>query len=131
MKKSQKWILFSTMIGLMIIIPTIFITISGISIKEIPLWIPIVFFGLTFIPFLVQPKVSGFPLRKRRKMLLILLGIYIVFLLIMTVIKGMAFLKVTNITSLIQYLLFIVVFLYGFFRKDKEAVQKDETKMNN
>jgi Ca2+/Na+ antiporter len=71
-------------------------------------------------------KADRLSLQKRRKFLLILLGVYIAFLLIMTIIRGISFLKINGIVSFINYFFFLAVFLYAFFRKDKEQNSTDK-----
>ena len=126
-EQTKTWVLILMMIGIPIVILTTFFLISGISIKEMPLWttigVPIIIIGSTFIFLLIQPKAQSLSLQKRRKALLIILGVYIIFLIIMTIIRGISFLGLTNIGSLIGYFFLITIFLYGFFRKDKESTE--------
>lgn len=134
MKKLQK----STLILMMIIIPIIILIVSlmitGISVKEFPWWaiigIPALIFITPFTVLLTQSKIQNTPLEKRRKGLLILMGAFTVFLLFIAIIcymNGISFLQVllTNLVSLVGL---IAIFLYVFFRKDKEQKSLDDSK---
>jgi len=125
MKKSKKWTLISMLIGIPIVILTVFFIISDVSIKIIPLWAVIGTFVVIllapFIFFIVQRKADNAPLQKRRKLLLILLTVFILILLIIAIrchILEISFGQVllTNIAGIV---FLIGVFFYAFFRKDK------------
>jgi len=146
MKKTKKWTLISMMIGFPVIILTVSLTISGANIKDFPLWIiigiPALILISPFTFFFAQRKAQrrppNTPLQKRRKLLLIILGISSIPLLIISIIghiQGISFWKnqFTNIGSILQWLLIIVIFLYAFFRKDKKkkSLEENNDKIEN
>ena len=82
MKKSQKWIIILIMITLPVIIISTSLLISGISIKEIPVWAVIgipVFILVSPFTFLLAQRTIDAPLQKQKKMLLTVLCVYIIF----------------------------------------------------
>ena len=109
--------------------------VIDLSIKEFPLWGIIGILALILISpftfFFAQRKTHNASLQKRRKLLLIALGAVIVLYLIVAVIchiRGMSFGQVLlSNTPMIVGL--IAIFLYAFFRKDKEQKQVDEIEL--
>ena len=120
MEKNQKCFLILMTIGLIVIMLTVYLTTSSISIKGLPLWtiigVPVVILVSLFIFLLVRRKTHNIPLQKRQKLLLITLGVYIVFLLIMTLFRGTSFWK----AQLPSMGMIIAIFLFAFFQKNKE-----------
>ena len=141
MKKSQKWVI----ILMIIIIPTITLTVSlmiaGISIKELPLWfiigMPLLILVSPFLFLLGQrhaERIRYAPLRKRRKWILINLGIYITFTLIMFIILYLKLGRTPfqNKSVILLWFVPIPFMLYNlFFPKDEEQKDTSETKMSN
>ena len=132
MKKSKKWILVSMIMGLVVIIMTVFLTINGTSIVDIQskkniIGLSVVILVSLFIILFIHPKVQNLSLQKKRIFLLILLSCYIIFLLVMTIIRGISFWEF-DISRIIQWLVIIVIFLIAFFQKDKEKKSKDGIK---
>jgi len=120
MEKNQKCFLILMTIGLIVIMLTVYLTTSSISIKGLPLWtiigVPVVILVSLFIFLLVRRKTHNIPLQKRQKLLLITLGVYIVFLLIMTFFRGTSSWK----AQLPCMGMIIAIFLFAFFQKNKE-----------
>ena len=81
-----------------------------------------------------QWQISNLPLRKRRKRILINLGIYITFTLIMFIILYLKLGRTPfqNKSVILLWFVPIPFMLYNlFFPKDEEQKDTDETKMNN
>ena len=111
--------------------------------KDIPIWAiiwivlpPLIIVSVIFL-IRFRKKEHNLSLRKRRKRSFVILGILIVFLLIMTIITHIMEVpfwqdQFANIGSLIQWLIFIAIFIYAFFRKDKiqKPTEEIETKIN-
>ena len=136
MKKSTKWVLILMMTVPAIIMLTVFLMITDVTLKDIPWWIIIgVLVFILVSPFtflLTQRKLQNAALQKRRKWLLIFMGIFIVFLFMMSIIchiHGKSFWKIffSNPGLILQYILIVVIFFYAFFRKEKEQKPMDST----
>ena len=130
MKKSQKWLLLSIVI-VSVIILTFFIVISGISIKEFPLWTIIgisTLIALSPFTFLLaqryaQQTMYDASLQKQKKRFLTVWGISIIFLGILLIIlyflNNQFFLPFLLIQTVGSLSVFFLTFRLFFQKKEK------------
>ena len=80
-----------------------------------------------------QGKIHNTPIKTRRKRLRFLLYMFLFFLLAISFIEeksvlgAITFLKDLFLNSILQFAVFIVVYVYAYFRKDKTPNEKDIT----
>jgi amino acid transporter len=82
-----------------------------------------ILFALSIIVFTNRKKFNASSF-KRRKMLLAVMGFFIIFLIILSIIGNFYGINtwqiiLSNYGILIQFIILLVIFLYGFFRKEK------------
>ncbi len=115
----------------LVIIPILFFVFDvDLSIFIVTMIFAIVLASMAIV-FFVKSENSGSTQRKRRKILLINLSVFVAFLLIMTIIDYLNDGNLwqnffSNIGMVLLFLQVIVISIYGFFRKDKDSAGKND-----
>ncbi|MDR2979402.1 MAG: hypothetical protein LBV02_03020 [Bacteroidales bacterium] len=136
MKKSQKWIMI-LMIAVPVIIITVSLIVSGISLKDFPVWaiitVSTVILVSPFTFFLTQRSaqwgISDASLKRQKKRFLTVWGAYIIFLAIILVVIYYFNYQFFQPFLFIQTAFLLSLFFMNFrlfFPKKKESTEDDK-----